>query len=64
MSRSLFVGREVNFTGFSANKYRIYIGKKEISYLMSLYGEYVLCILQQQEMDKRNKNKTKIIPVS
>lgn len=64
MSRSLLVGRKVNFTGFSANKYRVYIGKKEILCLMSLCGEYVLPILQQQEMEKRNKKKKKTIPLS
>lgn len=55
MSHSLLVGRGVNFRGFSAKKYSIFIEKKGILYLMSLCGEYLIPISQQQEMDKRNK---------
>lgn len=64
MSHSLLVGRGVNFKGFSAKKYSIFIEKKGILYLMSLCGEYLIPISQQQEMDERNKNKAKIIHYS
>lgn len=63
MPHSLSVGRVVNFTGFSANKHEISIGKKEILYVMSLCGKYILPILQQQQMDKSKIEETWVAQV-